>query len=148
MQTSPSENRESIRTPAAPVSGTADHLPWLSRKVSRWLLPALFLFTLGAGNVLVGRFKAEQYEQVMVELSRSEIPQSFANSSVLERIQLAEESGDRLLQRQEKARFRVDFYRLVSFGGKIFLALSIPFFLLTLFERIRIRRAAESEGRA
>ena len=98
-------------------------------KPAKFLLPGLFLFVLGLGNITVGVFKSAQYDEVIQGLESTEPTPLLSNASALRRIQLAKMSADRLYLRQSTALARKDFYTLVEFGGKAFLALSLPFLL-------------------
>jgi len=97
------------------------------RRIARFFLPGVFLAVLGIGNVLVGLYKEAQYEQVLHGLSSNETILGLQKASPLTRIQLLRQKAHRLYHRRKKALARVDFYRLVIFGGKVFLFLSIPF---------------------
>lgn len=101
-------------------------------KPAKFLLPGLFLFALGLGNITVGHFKSAQYEDVVSVLESTEPTPMLANVSALRRIQLAKVNADRLYVRRSTALARQDFYTLVVFGGKAFLALSFPFLLAGL----------------
>ena len=92
-------------------------------KPARFVLPAFFLLLIGVGNLWVGIEKKDQYDQVFRELSSLRPVAEIINSSPISRIQLSEYTEERLYQRQEKARARIDLYRLVIFNGKVFLAL-------------------------
>ena len=94
-------------------------------KPARFVLPSLFLLLIGIGNLWVGIEKLDQYNQVLRELSSLRPVTDIINSSPISRIQLSEYTEERLYQRQEKARARLDLYRLVIFNGKVFLALSV-----------------------
>ena len=91
-----------------------------------FLLPGLFLFVLGIGNIWVGSYKGAEYDQVVQELSERSTPQNFGSKiSPIERIRLSKQSSDRLADRRKKALGRKHFYTLVSIGGKIFIAGSL-----------------------
>lgn len=90
---------------------------------ARFVLPSLFLLSIGIGNLWVGIEKKDQYDQVLRELSSLRPVSEIINSSPISRIQLSEYTEERLYQRQEKARARIDLYRLVIFNGKVFLIL-------------------------
>lgn len=110
------------------------------------LIPGLFLLALGIGNVAVGTFKVSQYVQVISELSAPEpgLALDFSQTSSLERIRQSQENPDRIRLRQESALARIDFYRLVIFGGKVFVALSIPFLIFALILRLKQLPSGES----
>ena len=106
-------------------------------KPMKFLLPAIFLFTLGVGNIIVGSYKEWQYKQVYDELT--ELKPSPALSSTLSRLQTTKQTSDRHLRRQLEANERRNLYRLVSFGGKSFIALSIVLFSFATYAEYRIR---------
>lgn len=106
------------------------------------LLPGLFLLILGAGNIAVGLYKSNQYKLVLDELSADSTP-VLVNASPLRRIQLAEQTASRLYQRKNKARARLDFYELITFGGQVFVALSLIF--LTASSGLKYLRGRSSE---
>lgn len=89
------------------------------------LLPALFLFVLGVGNISVGLYKEWQYRQVYEELTILESSPEFGSASGLNRLQNYQETRDRYQQGQIEARDRLQFYRLVAFGGKALIGISI-----------------------
>lgn len=91
----------------------------------KFVLPGIFLLLLGIGNIAVGHYKGEQYNQVLEELSEPHPSANLVNASPLRRIEFVRHSANRLSQRQSKARARRDFYQLVTFGGKSFVGLSI-----------------------
>ncbi len=112
-------------------------MPSARTRIMRFVVPGIFLFVLGVGNILVGTFKGNQYEQVLAELaSAGELP-ALADASPLRRIQLATQTVSRLYQRQDKARAKLDFYRLVASGGRVFVALSFIFLLIGLVRYIK-----------
>lgn len=105
----------------------------MNRMRSRLVMPSLFLLVLGAGNIGVGTYKSYQYQDVLDALSLQEPQASLITTSPLRRLQLERLAADRSYHRQEQATAKRDFYRLVSFGGEVFVALSI---LLLLIEAI------------
>ena len=115
-------------------------------KPMKFFLPGVFLLVLGAGNITVGEFKGRQYEQVLEELSGLQLPPQLINVSPLRRIQMESET-DRLFQRQKNAEARRDFYKLVSFGGRVFIAMSVVLLSLgavfSYFHFMNSRKQAE-----
>ena len=101
-----------------------------------FLLPGLFLLLLGAGNIVVGNYKAEQYKQVVANLGSPELPPVLQKASPLRRIRIAKLTESRTYQRRKTAVARLDFYLLVTFGGQVFASLSLPFLLVGLAIRI------------
>jgi len=93
-------------------------------KIAKITVPGLFLLVLGLGNILVGSYKANQYQLVVSELSQMEEPSKLVNASLLKRIELDQAKSARIEDRREKATGRLDFYNLVSFGGKVMLSIS------------------------
>lgn len=96
-------------------------------------MPAIFLLILGIGNLSVGLYKASQYKNLLLELS-NEKPKTklLANASPLTRIEYEKTSSNRLYKRQAHAKQKLNFYRLVSFGGRLFIALGFILFSLGL----------------
>ena len=126
-------------------------MPSARSRIMKLVLPGVFLLVLGIGNISVGTFKGEQYEQVLQELSTTEPGPSLANASPLRRIQLATQTASRLYQRQDKARAKRDFYRLVASGGKVFVIISLLFLSLGALRYVRLFRSlheAKAEGPA
>jgi len=102
--------------------------------LARLLVPGAFLFVLGLGNIAVGHYKSAEYQAVLKELSSiSAQGPSLAAASPLKRIELAEVQNRRFEENLAKARARLDFYSLVSFGGKLMLAMSSILLLVTSF---------------
>lgn len=93
------------------------------------ILPGVFLLLLGVGNIWVGSYKADQYREVIEEISLLQATPGLEGASTLRRIQLAEEVSSRHYERLAKARARLDFYQLVTYGGKVFVGLSTVFLL-------------------
>ena len=112
----------------------------------KFLLPGLFLLLLGIGNISVGVYKGQQYEQVLEELKQRNPRLELVNASPMRRIHFARNTANRLYQRQNKAKQRLDFYRLVALGGTIFLALGIPLLVVGLL--LRLRRMPKEQMRA
>ncbi len=113
-------------------------------KLARLFVPGAFLFILGLGNIGVGHYKTAEYQELMEELSVVASEEaSLPVSSPLKRIELAEVKNKRFEENLAKARARLDFYSLVSFGGKLMLALSFILFVVTSFIFI-IRKQNES----
>ena len=100
------------------------------------LLPALFLFVLGLGNISVGTYKEWQYRQVYEELTVLEASPEFGAALGLNRLQNFQENNDRYLQGQVEARDRRQFYRLVAFGGKVLIGVSIIFLATALLFQV------------
>jgi hypothetical protein len=98
-------------------------------KPMKLILPGLFLFVLGIGNIGVGTFKGLQYQQVLQELTELEPTPGLENASTLRRVQLAEEVASRHYERLSMARGRRDFYDLVEYGGKVFVGVSLVLLL-------------------
>ncbi len=108
------------------------------------ILPGLFLLVLGVGNLAVGMLKEEQYQEVIDELSVEEAVRAENGPTIRPEL-VTEENSKRSQQRRMKAVARLDFYRLVGFGGKVFIALSFPFFLIAvLLSLVRTRAPAKS----
>ena len=105
-------------------------MPSGSLKSSYFLVPALFLLFLGSGNILVGTFKARQYQEVYDELIVLQPARDTAISSALARIQAVNKSPDRHHQRQTEANERRNLYRLVVFGGKLFVYFGLFLFCI------------------
>lgn len=97
----------------------------MSLRPAHFFLPAFFLLALGLGNIGVGSYKMEEYEQVAKELALLEPSQGLVHASPLQRIQLASDNADRILLRQRHVNARKEYYRLVSFGGKLLLYLGL-----------------------
>jgi hypothetical protein len=110
-------------------------------KPMKLLLPALFLLTLGLGNIAVGSYKQAQFELVLRELSATKALPEQMHISPLLRIQISKPATERLYQRQQKARGRCDFYRLVVLGGKLFLLLSGALLIGAVSLQLTHRRA-------
>lgn len=96
---------------------------------ARFIIPGLFLLALGIGNMIVGQFKYEQYDEILKEL---EAQDQFTNDedrpSPLQRLKSTIDTNPHSLALIQKAQARRDFYQLVRFGGRVFLSLSILYF--------------------
>ncbi len=108
----------------------------------KFLLPGLFLLVLGLGNILVGSFKEHQYLEVYQELSVLEPAPDTARNSALGRIHTAKQTNDRFYRRQAEASDRRTLYRLVHFGGRVFVTLSALLLFLAGVCRL-LERSAE-----
>lgn len=114
-------------------------------KPTKFLLPILFLFILGMGNILVGTFKELQYKQVYSELEQTTelqyTPVEEKALGGLRATQLAAEklAFDRYSKRKMDASERRNLYLMVIFGGKIFLTTAILLgtyaLLLAIYQR-------------
>ena len=114
----------------------ACHQKAVVMKIAHFLVPGVFLLILGMGNLGVGHFKRMQYDEVLKELSQLESSRPEL-SSPLARIEEANRDGLRLYHRQKRAQNRRDFYDLVEYGGKVFTAVSILFFVPGVFFGLR-----------
>lgn len=104
---------------------------------TKFALPAIFLLLLGLGNIGVGLYKADQYSLVLSELQEKDPSPLLSVNPASRTAQLARQSS-RNYQEQQKAQAKIDFYRLVSFGGKVFLGLSLFLFCVSfLLEKCR-----------
>lgn len=99
-----------------------------SKRTLRLLVPSLFLLVLGVGNLIVGQYKYSQYSELLVELEKQITTEPPKNLSPLQKLQYANQYSPKSVALKNKAGARRDFYTLVSFSGKIFLALSAAFF--------------------
>ncbi len=108
------------------------------------LVPGLFLLVIGAGNFCVGTYKLSQYKEVLRELSDIKPSPALKHLSPLRRVQLANDGAYRLQQRRKQAIARRDLYRLVKFGGKIFIALGLPLLCWGAMLRWRTRHTTDS----
>ena len=101
-----------------------------------FFVPGVFLMALGLGNFIVGTLKLTQYQEVTQELKAIHPSEAMFHLSPLRRLQLVNDSEYRLFQRKQYADSRKDFYRLIKFGGKIFMAVAVPFLLIGLLRLI------------
>lgn len=97
---------------------------------AQFLMPGLMLLIIGIGNSSVGYYKQDQYEVVIAELAELPSTPGLVHASPLQRIQLAKVTADRRYERLNIARGRRDFYRLVNFGGQVFIGVSLVLFAL------------------
>ncbi len=112
----------------------------LSLRPMHLLLPGIFLFLLGLGNIGVGIYKSNQYERVIVELSELPEDQTAAillQATPLKRIQLAQKKQARVIHLQKKARAKKDFYHFFVIGGIVFMLLSFIMFYLSIALRFK-----------
>ena len=101
------------------------------------LLPGIFLFVLGVGNISVGLYKGRQYEQVLGELAGFQPSQAKVKNSVLSRLYSSTSSFDLLAQRRQRVQSRLEFYRFTVSGGKVILSLSTLFILGAVLAKLR-----------
>ena len=101
----------------------------------KFLLPGMFLFLLGVGNIGVGLYKGAQYQEVLKELAETQSSPKLTPASPLLRLEYTKQTVTRLYQRQSKAKARKDFYELVTFGGKVFVMLSLVLILASMMVR-------------
>lgn len=94
-------------------------------------LPAIFLLVLGLGNIAVGSFKQQQYEEVLKELRLGPSDIALVNVSPMRRIQLNRRSEDRNIDRLKQAQVRRDLYHLVILGGTSMVAVGSVLLLAT-----------------
>ena len=109
-------------------------------KPIKFFIPGIFLFVLGLGNIIVGEFKASQYQEVRAELLNTiehKSPQILENVSPLRRIQLANQAQEKGTQKLKSAEQRVAFYSLVSTGGAIFVMASLILLIIGFILKLR-----------
>ena len=94
-----------------------------------FLIPGLFLFVIGMGNLLVGHFKEEQYNAVIAELSQRPTNAQAPSLTSYHRLENDEEAVARRQARTEKAKSRRELYHLFVLGGVFFLALACLAFI-------------------
>lgn len=111
----------------------------LNKKSAQFVLPGIFLLILGLGNIGVGTFKEEQYDEVLAELSEPSQSQSI-EMTPLKRIQSSEQIAVRAYQRKKAALGRRDFYRLVAFGGRGMVVISLVLLLAGSGIEMTLRR--------
>ena len=114
-------------------------------KPMKLFIPGIFLLVLGLGNIIVGEFKASQYEDVRKELLNTiehKSPQVLENVSPLRRIQLANLAQERGTQKLKSTEQRVAFYSLVSTGGAIFVMASIILLIIGFVLQLRNHKTA------
>ncbi len=103
---------------------------------ARFLVPCFFLLALGIGNLWVGQFKYEQYDEIVKELEgRLKTVNPEDRLSPLQRLKFTIDSPPRLLAQEKKAQARRDFYQVVQFGGRVFIALGGIYFLAFLLSK-------------
>lgn len=113
------------------------------------LIPGVFLLLLGLGNIVVGTYKGNEYEEVLLELDRASGTEStdvLINASPLRRVQLSRQARERIYQRQRHAQARRDFYRLVVAGGNVFVLLSTLCLFTAAILRILEQRRRVTAG--
>lgn len=102
-----------------------------SLKAIKLFLPAIFLLVLGLGNIAVGSFKQQQYEDVLKELRLGPSDIALVNVSPMRRIQMNRHSEDRNVDRLKQAQVRRDLYHLVILGGTSMVAVGSMLLLAT-----------------
>jgi hypothetical protein len=105
---------------------------------ARFLVPCFFLLALGIGNITVGTFKYEQYDEIIKDLE-SRPPSNSVEDTVspLQRLKSTIDTPPRSLAHEKKAQARKDFYQLVLFGGRVFLAMGGIYFIAFLLNKFR-----------
>lgn len=104
-------------------------------KPIKFLIPAIFLFVLGIGNIAVGSLKQAQFIQAYNELAELAPIEKDMEASALNRIQNIKQTKERHIERKLQAKERKHFYGLVAYGGKVFVGLSLVFFYLSFFSK-------------
>ncbi|MCO6429551.1 MAG: hypothetical protein J5J00_01730 [Deltaproteobacteria bacterium] len=90
-----------------------------SRKLRALLAISVLLIVLGSGNVIFGNYRAEVYEELLVEALESDAAPSLGIEGVPS--EGPSEERDKTIR---LLKGRLDFYRTVVIGGKCFLAMS------------------------
>jgi hypothetical protein len=98
------------------------------KKPEAFWLPGCFLLLLGLGNVLVGEMKVEQFQQVLNEFESTEMFREELASTPLMRLEKKRHSN---VEKKRHFEERRNFYRIVSFGGKSVIGLSLILFLIS-----------------
>lgn len=104
-------------------------------KPIKFLIPAIFLFVLGIGNIAVGSIKQAQFIQAYNELAELAPIDQEIESSALNRIQSIKQTKERHIEKKLEAKERNHFYGLVAYGGKVFVGISLIFFYLSFFAK-------------
>ena len=113
---------------------------------ARFLVPTIFLVVLGVGNIFVGTFKFEQYQQVVHELEEIRPALDLLETSPMKRIHLAEQAETNLFKQRERAKARLDLYGMVIFTGQLFLGLSgIVLIVGGLFSMLKARSVSAQQ---
>ncbi len=113
-------------------------------KPIKFLIPAIFLFVLGIGNIAVGSLKQAQFVQAYNELAELEPMEKGIESSALNRIQNIKQTKERHIERKLQAKERKYFYGLVAYGGKVFVGVSLVFFYLSFFSKYLLGNRKDS----
>jgi len=100
---------------------------------SRFLITGVALLVLGAGNVLIGKQKLDQYQRVVAEgQARGYFPDAGGANTILRPL---DEEGERY----NIGRAKVDLYHVVLSGGLLMLALGTILTIAALV-RLHVRR--------
>jgi hypothetical protein len=89
----------------------------------RFFVPAIFLLLLGIGDVIVGDLKADEYRGILDEIQNQLPPLDSIEDSSLVRVQLAQFTTEKLLQRKEQVETKIAFYGLIKVGGQLLIAI-------------------------
>ncbi len=93
------------------------------------MIPGIFMAVLGFGNVLLGTFKYQQYQEVLIEdkleyNQEQTLTNEYERLSPLQRLKTTDKKVSRDIAILKKAEARRDLYSLVIYGGKVFLLIS------------------------
>lgn len=105
---------------------------------AKFIIPCFFLLALGIGNITVGTFKYEQYDEIIKDLESRPANISVNDTfSPLQRLKSTIDTPPRSLAHEKKAQARKDFYQLVLFGGRVFLAMGGIYFIAFMLNKFR-----------
>ena len=102
-------------------------------KATKYLVPGVFLLTLGLGNIVVGQYKSSQYQEILAEISaqdeiRNQVTAEITSS--FRRLKMSSPAQEKLNQKIKSSKQRLSFYQLVKLGGVFFIMLSCIFLAL------------------
>jgi hypothetical protein len=123
---------------SSPTNITNNQLENTTVSSARFLVPCFFLIALGIGNITVGSFKYEQYDEIIKDLeSKPENVAFIETVSPLQRLKSTIDTPPRSLAHEKKAQARKDFYKLVLFGGRVFLTMGGIYFIAFVLNKFR-----------
>ena len=103
------------------------------RTTKRLMIIALYCLVLGAGNIIFGSIKADEYRAALLQAQAEFIQQEPAQTALpMLNPTVNMDIQDRYISRLNA---RLGFYQIVILGGRCILALGGIFLLLFLFVR-------------
>ena len=106
------------------------------KKIMFFLLTGIFLLLIGTGNFYIGYTKSIEHQEILQTLITKNNIQvsdvvSMKNGNIPYKIQ-----DESLIRNIKKTNSRVNYYKIASIGGTIFILVGLSFIFIVLYLRL------------